>query len=361
VSAPARAGRRPATQSAARPARMAGTVRLPVVGIRLQRREALVGAALAVAIVVLALVALGTGDFPLTVPEVIRAMALPDGSFASTIVLEWRLPRVLAALAFGAALGVAGAVFQSLTRNPLGSPDVIGFSTGSYTGALVVTTLAGATFLPTAVGALAGGLGTALVVYLLAYRGGVQGFRLIITGIAVTAVLHGVNTFLLLKAGTEVAMAASIWGAGSLALVGWDRALPAFVALLVLAPAILLLSAPLRQLELGDDAARAHGVRAEPTRLALLVLGVALTAVVTAAAGPIAFVALAAPQIARRLTRSAGLPLVPAGLTGGLLLLAADFAAQHALPGTVPVGIVTVVVGGLYLIALLVREAGRRA
>jgi iron complex transport system permease protein len=102
-------------------------------------------------------------------------------------------------------------------------------------------------------------------------------------------------------------------------------------------------------------------VRAEPTRLALLVLGVALTAVVTAAAGPIAFVALAAPQIARRLTRSAGLPLVPAALTGGLLLLAADSAAQHALPGTVPVGIVTVVVGGVYLIALLIREASRRA
>jgi iron complex transport system permease protein len=357
VSAPVRAGRRPASA----PARIPGTVRLPVLGTRLRRREVLVGAALAVAITALALVALGTGDFPLTVPEVIRALALPDGSFATTIVTEWRLPRVLAGIAFGAALGVAGAVFQSLTRNPLGSPDVIGFSTGSYTGALLVTTVAGASFLPTAVGALAGGLGTALVVYLLAYRGGVQGFRLIITGIAVTAVLHGVNTFLLLRAGTEVAMAASIWGAGSLALVGWDRALPAFVALLVLAPAILLLSAPLRQLELGDDAARAHGVRAEPTRLALLVLGVALTAVVTAAAGPIAFVALAAPQIARRLTRSAGLPLVPAALTGGLLLLAADSVAQHALPGTVPVGIVTVVVGGVYLIALLIREAGRRA
>ncbi|MDA3805020.1 MULTISPECIES: FecCD family ABC transporter permease [unclassified Clavibacter] len=359
MSAPARAGRRPA---AIRPgARPAGTIRLPVVGTRLRRREVLVGAALAVVIVAVALVALGTGDYPLTVPEVIRALVLPDGSFAATIVTEWRLPRVLAGIAFGAALGVAGAVFQSLTRNPLGSPDVIGFSTGSYTGALLVSTVAGATFLPTAVGALAGGLGTALVVYLLAYRGGVQGFRLIITGIAVTAVLHGVNTFLLLKAGTEVAMAASIWGAGSLALVGWDRALPAFAALLVLAPAILLLSAPLRQLELGDDAARAHGVRAEPTRLVLLVLGVALTAVVTAAAGPIAFVALAAPQIARRLTRSAGLPLVPAALTGGLLLLAADSVAQHALPGTVPVGIVTVVVGGVYLIALLIREAARRA
>ncbi len=117
-------------------------------------------------------------------------------------------------------------MFQSLTRNPLGSPDIIGFSTGSYTGALIVTTLAGAVFLPTAVGALAGGLGTALIVYLLAYRGGVQGFRLIITGIAVTAVLHGVNTFLLLKAGTEVAMAASIWGAGSLALAAGTARCP---------------------------------------------------------------------------------------------------------------------------------------
>jgi len=290
----------------------------------------------------------------------VQAMFATDGGFATTIVLEWRLPRVLAALAFGAAMGVAGAIFQSLTRNPLGSPDIIGFSTGSYTGALIVITLVGDAYLSTAVGALLGGLATAFVVYLLAYRRGVQGFRLIIVGIAVTAMLHGLNTWMLLKAETEVAMTASIWGAGSLGLIGWQQAVPAFIALAVLVPFVIILSGPMRQLEIGDDAAKAHGVRVEPARLALLVVGVALTAVVTASTGPIAFVALAAPQIAHRLTRSAGLPLVGSALTGAVLLLVADFVAQHLLPNAVPVGLVTIVSGGIYLIALLIHEARKR-
>lgn len=347
---------------ASRAPRPAGEPRVAPAAPRIRDRRRIVGVsvALAVASVVMALVALGTGDFPLSIPEVVQAMFATDGGFATTIVLEWRLPRVVAALAFGAALGVAGAVFQSLTRNPLGSPDIIGFSTGSYTGALLIVTVVGDAYLSSAVGALAGGLLTALVVYLLAYRRGVQGFRLIIVGIAVTAVLHSVNTYLLLRAETEVAMAASIWGAGSLGLAGWDKVIPACIALLVLAPLVVLLSGPLRQLEIGDDAARAHGVRVEPTRLALLIVGVALTAVVTASTGPIAFIALAAPQVAHRLTRSAGLPLIASGLTGAVLLLAADFVAQHALPGAVPVGLVTVVIGGLYLIGLLIHEARKR-
>jgi iron complex transport system permease protein len=334
--------------------------RLPVVGSLVSRRHAAVTGSLVLAIVVLALVALATGDYPLSVPEVVTAMFATDGGFDTTIVLEWRLPRVLVALAFGAALAVSGAVFQSLTRNPLGSPDIIGFATGSYTGALVALTLVGTSYLSMTAGAIVGGLLTALVVYLLAFRRGIQGFRLIIVGIAMTAMLHGFNTWLLLRAQVEVAMAASIWEAGSISLVSWEQALPAFVALAVLGACVLVLSGGMRQLEIGDDAARAHGLRVEPTRLALLVVGVALTAVVTASAGPIVFVALAAPQIATRLTRSAGLPLVASALTGALLLLAADLVAQHALPTAVPVGVVTVVIGGAYLIALLVRQARRR-
>ena len=340
-----------------RPRRRAASMRLPLLGTRLPRRELAVGAALLVAIVLLAVVALGTGDYPLSVPEVVAAMLAADGGFATTIVLEWRLPRVLVAIVFGGALALSGAVFQSLTRNPLGSPDIIGFATGSYTGALIVITLIGDSYFSTAGGAIAGGLLSALVVYLLAYRRGVQGFRLIIVGIAVTAILHAVNTWLLLRAQVEVAMAASIWGAGSISLVAWDQALPAFVVIAALGVVLLALSGGLRQLELGDDAARAHGMRVEVSRLSLLVVGVALIAVVTASAGPIAFVALAAPQIARRLTGSAGLPLAASALTGALLLLAADFVAQHLLPTAVPVGMVTVVIGGLYLIGLLIGQA----
>ena len=334
-----------------------GAARRPPADPRRRSRVAVAG--LAVAAVLLALVALGLGDYPLGVVDVVRAL-VSDQGFATTIVTEWRLPRVLVALAFGAALAVSGALFQSLTRNPLGSPDVIGFSTGSYTGVLVVTTVLGTGTLGVSAGALVAGLLTALVVYLLAYRDGVQGFRLIVVGIGVTGMLHGVNVWLLLRAKTEVALAASIWGAGSISLVGWSQALPAFAVLVVLTPLAWALRGPLRQLELGDDAAGSHGVRVEASRLAVVVLGVALIATVTATAGPIAFVALAAPQIARRLAGSAGLPLVASALTGAVVLLAADVLAQHVLPTALPVGVVTVVLGGVYLLALIVQEARRR-
>ncbi|WP_147794610.1 iron chelate uptake ABC transporter family permease subunit [Cellulomonas sp. Y8] len=324
-----------------------------------RRRSRVAVAGLAVAALLLALVALGLGDYPLGVPEVVRAL-VSDQGFASTIVTQWRLPRVLVALVFGAALAVSGALFQSLTRNPLGSPDVIGFATGSYTGVLVVTTVLGTGTLGVSAGALVAGLLTALVVYLLAYRDGVQGFRLIVVGIGVTGMLHGVNVWLLLRAKTEVALAASIWGAGSISLVGWSQALPALAVLAVLTPLVWAVRGPLRQLELGDDAAGSHGLRVEASRLAVVVLGVALIATVTATAGPIAFVALAAPQIARRLAGSAGLPLVASALTGALVLLAADLLAQHVLPTALPVGVVTVVLGGAYLLALIVQEARRR-
>lgn len=325
------------------------------------RRRRTVTLILTLATLVLALVGLRFGDDPMSLGEVLAAIAAgPDGGYPSTVVLLWRAPRVVGAICFGAALGIAGALFQTLTRNPLGSPDIIGFTTGAYTGAIISVTVVGTAFMSTATGALLGGFATAVVVYLLAYRGGLSGFRLIIVGIGITAMLSAFNTWLLLRAQTEVAMAASIWGAGSINLVSWSAAAPVLITLAVLAPVVMLTAPSLRQLELGDDAARAHGVAVEPVRLLVLAVGVALTATVTAAAGPIAFIALVAPQVAHRLTRSAGLPLLGSALVGGMLLLLADLAAQFVVPMPVPVGAVTVVVGGLYLIALLVVEARRR-
>ncbi|MCK2022105.1 iron chelate uptake ABC transporter family permease subunit [Microbacterium sp. kSW2-24] len=338
-----------------------GHLALPVPGgfVPVHRRGLLVGGVTALGILVLALLALCLGDYPLSLPEVTAAL-FSDQGFASRIVVEWRLPRIVAAIVFGAALGASGALFQTLTRNPLGSPDVIGFSTGAYTGAILVITLAGGSVITVSIGALAGGLMTALVVYMLAWRNGVQGFRLIIVGIAVTAILSSLNTYLLLRAQTEVAMTASIWGAGSLSLVGWDDVGVAIGPLAVLLVLTLLVSGPLRQLELGDDAARAHGVRTERTRLLVMVVGVALIAIVTAVSGPIAFIALAAPQIARRLTSGAGIPIGTSAMVAAFLLLAADAIAQHVVPGSVPVGIVTVVIGGVYLVTLLVHEARKQ-
>ncbi|MEJ5913203.1 FecCD family ABC transporter permease [Pseudokineococcus sp. 1T1Z-3] len=327
---------------------------------RVPVRTLLVTATLGGLTLALAVVGLGVGDVDLPPVQVLSALLGGGEDLTRLVVVEWRLPRVLAAVVFGAALGVSGGIFQSLTRNPLASPDVIGFAAGSYTGALLVVVTVGGGYALVAGGALVGGVLTAAAVYLLAYRRGVAGFRLVVVGIGVSAMLGSLNTFLLLRADLEVALSAATWGAGTLSSTGWSQVLVGGATVLVLLVVVASRSGDLRQLELGDDAARATGVHAEPARLVLVVAGVALVAAVTAAAGPIAFVALAAPQIARRVMRTAGTTLVGAAAVGALVLLAADLVAQHVLPTTLPVGVVTVVVGGAYLVWLLVREARRR-
>lgn len=290
------------------------------------------------------------------------ASALTGGEtgLVHQIVVEWRLPRVVATVVFGAAMGVSGAMFQSLTRNSLASPDVIGFSTGSYTGALIAIILIDGSYLQVAGCALLGGIATAMLVYVLAWRRGVQGFRFIIVGIAVAAMLTALNTWMILRAKLEVAMSAASWGAGSLNGVSWDQVTIGSACIAFLLVLAGMLSRPMRQMELGDDTAASQGVRTAVARLGLVTVGVALMATVTAACGPIAFVALAAPQISRRLARTAGITLAPAALVGALLLGAADFIAQHIAPTPLPVGVVTVVIGGVYLGWLLFIEARRR-
>ncbi|MDF1487094.1 FecCD family ABC transporter permease [Tessaracoccus caeni] len=330
------------------------------VAVRLEWRSIVVCAALAIVVAGMAVLALMTGSYQLSPGQVISALAGDETGLVHEIVVEWRLPRVTAAVVFGSALGVSGAVFQSLMRNPLASPDVIGFSSGSYTGALIVILVIGGTYLEVAAGALLGGMATALVVYLLAYRRGVQGFRLIIVGIGVSAMLGSVNTWLILKAELEEAMSAAAWGAGSLNGVSWTQVAIGGICIAVLLALSATLGRPMRQLELGDDAAASQGVRVSAVRLALIVVGVALTATVTAASGPIAFISLVAPQIARRLTRTAGITLAPAAFVGALLCLTADYIAQHIAPTPLPVGIITVMLGGGYLGYLLFTEARKR-
>jgi iron complex transport system permease protein len=189
----------------------------------------------------------------------------------------------------------------------------------------------------------------------------VEGFRLIIVGIGMSAMLSSLNTWLMLRADLEVAMAAAVWGAGSLNGLGLDKLWPTLLVLGIFIPAAFILGRPMKQLEMGDDAARALGVLVEPVRLTLLLLGVALTATATAVAGPIAFVALAAPQIARRVTGAAGVAMLPSAAMGALLLAVADLLAQRMFaPTQLPVGVVTVSIGGIYFVWLLVREARRQ-
>ncbi|SDK95216.1 iron complex transport system permease protein [Glycomyces sambucus] len=335
-------------------------VRRRGIAVRLEWRSVLVCAALALAAAGMAVLALMTGSYRLGPDQVLSALAGGETGLVHDIVVEWRLPRVAAALVFGAALGASGAVLQSLLRNPLADPGIIGFTQGSYTGALIVILVVNGTYWQLVGGALLGGMATALAVYVLAYKQGVQGFRLIVVGIGVSAMLESLNIWLVLKADLEQAMAAAAWGAGSLNGVSWDQVAIGGAAITVLLLLAGLLSRPMRQMELGDDAAASQGVRVAPARLWLIVVGVALTATVTAASGPIVFISLVAPQIARRLARTARIALAPAAFVGALLCLAADYIAQHLAPTPLPVGVVTVVLGGGYLGWLLFTEARRR-
>lgn len=331
----------------------------PITVRRPARRALFVCAAALLAIVVAGIAGLALGDYPLTTDEVIGVLTGRVDGLARTVVLDWRLPRVLAAIGFGAALGVSGAIFQTLTRNPLASPDIIGLANGSFTGMLVALLLLGGSWPALMAGSLLGGLAAAVAIFILALRQGLSGFRFIVVGIGVSAMLAAFNSWLLLRADLDVALFAAAWGAGTLNTATATVVWPALACLVVLFVALPFAARPLRQLELGDDVAAATGVRLTRERAILIGLAVALVSAVTAVAGPIAFIALAAPQIARRLTRSPGIPLVATGLVGGVLLLASDLVAQHLIPLTVPVGVVTVVVGGLYLTQLLLRERRR--
>lgn len=334
------------------------TIRRSWLALRVARRSVIVTVIALVLCLILGVVSLGLGDVFISPGEVLQTLFGGGTQRSRLVVLEWRLPRVCLALLLGACLAVSGAIFQSLTRNPLGSPDIIGFSTGAYTGALLTIAATGGGYLLTAAGSLVGGIITAAAVYLLAYRRGVQGFRLIIVGIGVSATLSALNTLIIIRADLDIAMRAAVWGAGSLSGSSFDQLIPVVLLAAVLLPLAVAGGPTLRQLELGDDAARALGTRAERGRLLLMLLGVALTALVTAAAGPIAFVALVAPQIARRLTRSATPVCVTSAAIGAVLLLSADVAAQQLFsPTPLPVGIMTVSIGGAYFVWLLVREA----
>ncbi|MER7813233.1 iron chelate uptake ABC transporter family permease subunit [Streptomyces sp900116325] len=322
-----------------------------------------------VVVVVLAAVAagagivlIGSGDYAMTPGEVVSTL-FGHGTFQQEfIVTDLRLPRVLVGLLVGAALGVGGAVFQTISRNPLGSPDVLGFGQGATVGALMVIVLFEGGAAAVAGGAVVGGLVTGIVVYLLAWKRGMHGYRLVLVGIGSAAMLTAAAQYLITKANLVDATRAVVWMTGSLDGRDWAQVWPLLVVCGLLIPLVLGHGRALRMMEMGDDAAYALGVRVERTRLVLMGCAVMLVAVATAAAGPITFVSLSAPQLARRLTRSPGPNLAPAALMGAALLLVADWIAMDAFGDRqLPVGVVTGVLGGCYLLWLLVseRRAGR--
>ncbi|MFG3096654.1 FecCD family ABC transporter permease [Streptomyces sp. NPDC048202] len=330
--------------------------------LRLDLRSLIVVVALLVAVLAAGVALIGTGDAHIPAMDVLRTLVGDGNPYQDFIVNELRLPRLLVGLLVGASLGLGGALFQSISRNPLGSPDVLGLAQGSTAGALVMIVLFSGSAAAVTAGALVGGLVTGIGIYLLAWKQGVHGYRLVLVGIGVSAVLTAVNGYLITKADIVDAARAVVWMTGSLSGRDWTQVWPLLILCAVVVPLVLANGRGLRMLEMGDDVAHALGVRVHRVRLVLMVSAVLLTAAATAAAGPVGFVALTAPQLARRLTRSPGPNLVPSLCMGAALLVTADWICQRLFGADqLPVGVVTGVVGGAYLLWLLVgeRRAGR--
>ncbi len=330
--------------------------------VRVESRSLVVCIGVLAATTALMVWQLASGDFPLPLGRVWATLSGQGDPGEEFIVYTLRLPRSITAVLAGAAFGASGAVYQSVTRNPLGSPDIIGFTFGAAFGAVLAIVVFDAADLAVTAAALAGGLGVAVLVYLLAFRnGGVQGYRLILIGIGISSVLASFISYLILKADIISSQEAFIWLTGSLNGRTWDEVRIGLVGLLLLGPVLVALGPGLRMAEMGDDAARALGASVDRNRMTALGFGAALCAVAVLCAGPVTFVSLAAPQIARRLTGSPTVRVMPSMFVGALLLLASDTAAQKLVPtADLPVGIATLALGGTYLAWLIAREGRSR-
>jgi iron complex transport system permease protein len=299
------------------------------------------------------------GDYVVALTDllpILRGETLPDAPGASFIVMEAKLPRALLGLLAGLAFGAAGAMFQTTLRNPLASPDIIGNTTSaSATGAIALVWF-GITGVALSGIVLAGTLVAAVLIYLLAWRRGVSGYRFVLVGIGFAAICAGLVSYVLTRADLSDVQQALVWITGSLNSVDGTSLAVLAVSAVVLVPAALLVGRPLAALGLGDDLAAGIGVRPERARILSVGVGVALAAVAVSVAGPIAFVALLAAPVARRLVGRGSLALVPAALVGALVLVLSDVVAQFAVPGVIfPVGVVTGIVGAPYLLWQLTR------
>ncbi|BCK56440.1 FecCD family ABC transporter permease [Nocardia wallacei] len=349
------------TLSRARPA-----VRIGPFSAVLRLSVLLTVAGLVAATLVLFALDISVGEFGIPLGRVLDVLAGGGTRAQRFVIFESRLPRAVTAVVAGAALGLAGAITQSILHNPLASPDLLGITAGaSFAAVAAVAGTGTATGVAATVGvplaALAGGLLTAAAIYVLAWgrsrdgAAGATGMRLVLIGIGVNALLLSGVSWLMTRATLTDATRAQLWLTGSLNGADWSRAVPAAIALTVVLVVTAASARTLAALRFGTETTRALGVRLQAQQGLLLGAAVVAASLATAAVGPVAFVGLAAPQIARRLLRLPGEPVLGSALVGALVVVGADVVARTVVPVDLPVGIITAALGGPFLLLLLVR------
>ncbi|MCT9622789.1 MULTISPECIES: FecCD family ABC transporter permease [unclassified Curtobacterium] len=320
------------------------------------RREWLVLGAVLVLLLALVLVGLGVGEIPLSPVQVASALVGHGDTVSDFVIGQLRGPRVAGAILVGASLGVAGGIVQSVVRNPIASPDVIGITSGASASGLTAIVLFGASGGTLFSVVLVGAVLVSLVIAGLAWRRGITGNRVVLVGIGVAAICLSITGWMLTSGTVTQAGTALLWLSGSLNAV--DRNLVGVLAVVfvVFTALALLQSSRLTVLTLGDEVASALGLRPNRAKVLLLLTAVCLTAAAVATAGPVSFVALMAAPIARRLVGGGRVAIGSTAAVGAAITLASDLIAQFAIPGNaLPVGVVTGVIGAPYLLWLLAR------
>ncbi|WP_245718786.1 FecCD family ABC transporter permease [Micromonospora rhizosphaerae] len=349
----------PGVRTGAGPAGLPGRslLRLGPVSVQIRRRSVLVAVALTGLLAVAGMLSLSLGTPYVAPADVLRALSGADTPY-HLVVFDLRLPRIVLAAVAGAAFGVAGTLIQSVARNPLASPDVIGITQGAGFAATVALT-SGVAAVLVAPAALVGGLAAAVLLLALGARHGLAAQRFVLAGVAVAFALRALTEVVMLTADPIDGLRAQIWLIGTLAGKGWTETVWITLTLAALLPVLAWAGWALNSSALDDDTARGIGLRPTARRIGLAGTGVLVAAMVTAQVGAVDFVALVAPQVARRLVRAERPPLLCAALLGALLLVLADLAGRRLFaPTQLPAGVLTAAIGGPYLMFLLLR--GRR-
>lgn len=322
----------------------------------LKRRKItnLINVILIALIAVMAVFSLVYGDKVYSLDTVFKVIVGEKIQGASFSVGRLRLPRMLIGIMVGAAFGIAGNTFQTMLRNPLASPDIIGISSGCSVSAvfcILVLHISGGIV---SIISVVFGLLISLIIYMLSRGTGFSGGRLILIGIGVQAITNAMVSYMILKSTQYNVPSALRWLSGSLNGMSM-KDVPIILSVLVIFGGIsIVLTKYIQILELGDELATTLEININILRVVLIVCSVVLIAFATAITGPIAFVSLLAGPIAIKLTGSSSANAFSAALVGAILVLAGDIIAQFAFTTRFPVGVITGMIGAPYMLILLI-------
>ncbi|MEU7043610.1 iron ABC transporter permease [Streptomyces varsoviensis] len=323
------------------------------------RRAALVSVGLALVLAVIVALATLASSTGLSAADTLGGLLGTGDRMTVLLIQDFRLPRVLVGLMVGAALGVSGCLTQTLAGNRLATPDIIGVNEGA-TAAVVASVVGSSTAMVGDwwLGPL-GAIGAAIVVVACAGGAGTRGYRVLVVGIGVSTLVGAVTDLVMSRQNENTAGGVFLWSVGSLNGRDYTVGRPLLLCLVVLIPLALIAGRRLDVMRFDDDMAAALGVDIRLVRGLTLALAVALAGVAVGIGGPIAFVALASPILASRLYGPTRVPVIGSALVGAGLIAAADALGRVIAPVEIPVGVVTSVLGGPFLLWVLISGDGR--